>query len=144
VIEGNLLHASDLGGETPPTVAPEEVVNLPSTKRQPITYRTGRYVSGPECRQHLIRQIFVNSKLSTVEAIKGAPARRPAMASASGWPNSRAASAEASTMLTAVTIGADQLGCLSGRPQAKPTYFAHDLSGARAVILLNGRFYNSE
>ncbi len=67
VIEGNLIHASDLGGVTPPTVAPEEVVNLPSTKRQPITYRMGRYVSGPECRQHLIRQIFVNSRLSTVD-----------------------------------------------------------------------------
>ena len=66
------------------------------------------------------------------------------MASASGSPNSRAASAEASTTLTAVTIGADQLGYLARRPQAKPAYFAQDISGARAVILLNGRFYNCE
>ena len=66
------------------------------------------------------------------------------MASASGSPNSRAASAEASTILTAVTIGADQLGCLAGRLQAKPAYLAKDVSGAGGAILLNGRFYNGE
>jgi hypothetical protein len=46
-------------------------------------------------------------------------------------------------ILTAATTGADQLGCLAGRPQAKPACLIQDISGWRGD-LLNGRFHNGE
>jgi hypothetical protein len=47
-------------------------------------------------------------------------------------------------LLTAVTIGADQLGCLTRRPQAKSAYLGKDTSGAGGAVLLNCRLYNGE
>jgi hypothetical protein len=51
-----------------------------------------------------------------------------------------AASAEASTTLTAVTVGTDQSGGLAQRPDTEPTYFGQYFGRRGGLILASGRF----
>jgi hypothetical protein len=54
--------------------------------------------------------------------------------------NRSAASAEASTTLTAVTVGTDQSGSLARSPNTEPTYFGQYFGRCGGLILASGRF----
>src|SRR5208282_1396968 len=54
-------------------------------------------------------------------------------------PNNRAAWAEASTTLTAISIGADQGGSLTRRMQSEPANLGEDFGRCRGTVLLHGR-----
>jgi hypothetical protein len=69
-----------------------------------------------------------------------APSSAPATSSASGSPNNRAARADASTTLTAVTVGPDQNGSLAGCLQAEPADFGQNVGSRRRLILPSRSF----